>query len=130
MNEAKALTLEAGKYYRTRDGRKAFVSGTNPFSEGSHIRAIGVVYGNGVQGWDLSGAFSSLGGHGLDLVDEWVEPKRIKGWLNVYPENDESFDIVKYHPTREQADVSALSTRIACIKIDVLEGEGLNGEVA
>lgn len=72
---------------------------------------------------------------GFDLVAEWVEPKRIKGWINIYPSDEEEQDNPVpvrsgVHDTRDNADKLALrSRRIACIEIDVLQGHGL-GEAA
>lgn len=133
MNEAQALTLEVGKYYLTREGKRAFVSGNNPFTYGSHIRLIGVVDGWGVQGWDANGVYTTMGQHYLDLVAEWVEPKRIKGWVNIYPHPNMPQDVIvnnALYETKEKADGHSVGGRIACIEIDVLEGHGLNGEAA
>ncbi|CUW85644.1 hypothetical protein N5C66_03725 [Rhizobium pusense] len=133
MNEAQALTLEAGKFYRTRDGRKAFVSGINPFPDGSHIRAIGVVVDEGVQGWDLNGAFTLELEHRLDLVAEWVEPKRIKGWVAIWAKGgDHSLVACCSHiyKTLEAAKADNFSNVACYAEIDVLEGHGLNGELA
>lgn len=46
--------------------------------------------------------------------------KRLKGWLNLYRESLTRYD------TREMADRRANGDRIACIEIDVEEGEGLS----
>jgi hypothetical protein len=72
------------------------------------------------------------------------EPKRIKGWVNLYARNAEHSDLsdliidgVLYKAStyakasKDQADLMAgcfpQFTRIACIEIDVLEGQGLDG---
>ena len=62
-----------------------------------------------------------------DLIAEWVEPKRIKGWLNVHAGNAAVFAIGPYS-TRDEATTDAETLRVprvACIEIDCLEGEGL-----
>lgn len=48
--------------------------------------------------------------------------KSVKGWLNVY------FTKMTptIHNTREMADPNAYNDRLACIEIDVEEGEGLS----
>lgn len=128
MNEAHDLTLEAGKYYRTRAGRKAYISGINPFPDGSHIRAIGVIVDSGVKGWNMCGAYSLSSDHAFDLVAEWFEPKRIKRAINFYRDGS-----LVSHPDRASADSGARDLdsgkfdpdRIACIEIDVEEGHGL-----
>ena len=121
MNDKQTLTLEAGKFYRTRNGRKAFVGCENPFADGSTLRVFGYIEGAGIAIWRTDGCYFSDGAAASsDLVAEWVEPKRIKGWVNI----DEDYCAYRYD-TRKQADAKASKDRIACIEIDVLEGEGL-----
>jgi len=137
MNEVKALTLEPGKYYRTRDGRRAFLTTTinnNPFrSDGDGRYPVsGFIEGDGRNDWSASGEFyeNGMNNHNGDLIAEWVEPKRIKGWLNINrPLGAECGDVAStgnVWASKEHADVCASERRIACIEIDVLEGEGLN----
>ncbi|WP_322884149.1 hypothetical protein U8C35_06360 [Sinorhizobium medicae] len=134
MNEANTLTLETGKYYRTRDGKKAYVYGVNPFATvGGEHEVVGVIDGYGQETWHRDGHWFSQGDKPCDLVAEWVEPKRIKGWVNVYPGviGDMPSKVIVnncLHETRGDADAHAMSIRIACIEIDVLEGHGLQGE--
>lgn len=132
MNETKGLTLEAGKYYRTRDGRKAVVIGCSPFaSTNSNYRVAGFI-----EDFSIGAAWKTDGkwGDGLDnrdLVAEWVEPKRIKGWVNIRLV-DGRFNFGMLHATHGEALklIDAREPVLACIEIDVLEGEGLNGEAA
>lgn len=136
MNEAQTLTLEAGKYYRTRDGRKAFLAGRNPFESSIQLVWTGYVEGGiAIYGWLASGHFRYADGRedDCDLVAEWVEPKRIKGWVNIYPHPNMPQDVIvnnALHETKEKADGHSVGGRIACIEIDILEGHGLNGEAA
>jgi len=48
------------------------------------------------------------------------EPMRVTGWVNVHPEG-----VSKMWPTKLEAHWNAESNRIACIPIDVTEGDGL-----
>lgn len=140
MNDKQALTLEAGKYYRTRGGKKVFIVGQNPFD--TLEDDVEFPFGGFVQGnsGDTLEWFREDGVHGvrvggaLDLVAEWVEPKRIKGWVNFYIDTYQlKENHVRVFETREAADdtIGVLEgKRIACIEIDVLEGHGLNGEDA
>ncbi|MET4294738.1 hypothetical protein ABIB06_006571 [Bradyrhizobium sp. LB8.2] len=136
------LKLEAGKYYRTRDGRKAFVGCVgNPFQQNQceWDGAIGWVETNGGcqyrESWREDGRAAAATNHDLDLVAEWKEPKRIKGWVNVFLLTDKygpnlGESITRPYATREEADkdVDRWETpRFACIEIDVLEGQGLDG---
>jgi hypothetical protein len=63
----------------------------------------------------------------LDIIAEWVESKRINGWINLYPSDTEMGVIANnvINPSKELADKFAMPDRVACIEIDVLEGEGL-----
>ncbi len=54
------------------------------------------------------------------------EPKRIKGWINLYDKNSCYQGIGDaLYDTRKDADNNACKSRKACIEIDVAEGEGL-----
>lgn len=117
------MKLAAERYYRTRDGRKAYVFGTSPIFPGQWVGVIDTAptmwLGDGRwlndDRWpqDISPC---------DLVEEWREqPRRIKGWVNVYVCPTEDF---YYYPTRAMAD-RASSNRFACIEIDIVEGQGL-----
>jgi hypothetical protein len=146
MNEAKALTLEAGKYYRTRNGRKALAAAImpkNPFKEGGEVGypIRGYIDGFGAGSWTSNGHFGD--DHyddDRDLVAEWVEPKRIKGWvaLQLHKERcvggnrDASATAYVSHlyGSREEAAQMYAGDPSALVEIDVLEGHGLNGEAA
>ncbi|NEH28159.1 hypothetical protein [Rhizobium ruizarguesonis] len=131
MNDKQALTLEVGK---------AEIVGTTNLNK--YYKFIGVIAGkNDAFGWKSNGENDPLNKVGDDLVAEWVELKRIKGWVNVYSGNDENYgnphniDSSQHcghvYPKRAHADIAAVSltgrNRIACIEIDVLEGAGLEG---
>lgn len=123
------LKIEAGKFYRTRGGKKAFVAYVgNPFSEGNEQEeAIGwVEKANGYrESWCRDGKFYRHRGLSeYDLVAEWKEPKRIKGWLNVYLDEDNGSPTVGML-NKSKSECPKDTGRVACIGIDVLEGEGL-----
>lgn len=110
------MKIEAGKFYRLRDGLKARIYATDGarqcpihgsyFSEGQWHQGI----------WDASGAYSSSITSSLDIVSEWREPRRYEAWMNVYVHRCP----VLFH-TKEDADRCAGGDRIACIH---LTGEG------
>lgn len=56
--------------------------------------------------------------YNLNLRDK---PRKIKGWVNVYPERVGAH----LYSTKEHADRCADPRRIACIPIEYTEGEGL-----
>lgn len=131
MNEAQALTLEAGKYYRTRGGKKVFIVGVNPFDKEDDD--IEFPFGGFVQGLkgDVLEWFRDDGRYGVqdganDLVAEWVEPKRIKGRMFIGNNGVVFFG----GSIGEEPAVPYGVTALACIEIDVLEGHGLKGEAA
>jgi len=144
MNDRQTLTLEAGKYYKTRDGRKAFVGALNQPSPFGNLKdmypAAGYIEGeDSARSWMLNGElYNNAKAFEADLVAEWVEPKRIKGWVNIYaakmnPDDGDIQDVrvgQVVHNTRELAAKYQLGKLIACIEIDVLEGHGLNEEGA
>ena len=116
--------IEVGKWYKTREGYKAFVS---------HKIIDGVVatcpYGGYVIDqfnqavlwcWFENGTDSSDGeGHEYDLIEEWKEPKSGVAYVNCYPN---TLDAI-CHPSREKADEDATSGRIACVRVEWKEGQ-------
>lgn len=127
------LKIEAGKYYRTSRGERALVLHRTE-GEADTLPIIGII-GDRVVRWHTDGgndhvAYSTYlrGSHDDDLVAEWVEPKRIKGFLSIYPHNEQ----VYFHRTREEALRSGMNgygkfVPVALVEIDVLEGNGLEG---
>lgn len=67
------MKIEAGKYYSTRAGRKAFISSTDtPFARGIES-VLGSIQGVGCSWWDTEGRWVGTE-HRHDLVAEWHEP--------------------------------------------------------
>lgn len=70
--------------------------------------------------WFTNGSYS-VSKHSRDLINV---PVKHEGWLNIYPTNGiEGY----FYKTKEEADnaASIIMKRIACIKIEFTEGEGL-----
>jgi hypothetical protein len=144
--ETANLQLEAGKYYRTVCGKKAYVAATNPFGASgdgvSDYVVAGFIEGYGAVTWTRDGRQATFTDSPADLVAEWVEPKRIKGWVNVFAGVNpyipgSTVGEVEVHlgsvkSTKEDCEAAVRHRsdkhRIACIEIDVLEGQGLEGE--
>jgi hypothetical protein len=137
MNDKQTLTLEVGKYYRTRDGKKAYagyVMAESPFNGSKPLYPVsGWVDGEVMpQCWNLDGSLHEPENeHKFDLVAEWVEPRRIMGWLAICSADNGQI----IYPGRQMHPTAAIALRaspnaIACIEINVLEGAGLEGEVA
>lgn len=120
MNE---LKLEVGKWYRTRNGNKAFVS--HKVIDG--IEAV-CPYGGYVIDhhkharlwcWFENGTdFSDNDLHEFDLIEEWKEPLKGECWVNVY-----STETCVANSTKFRADDQAMKDRIARIKVSWTEGQ-------
>jgi hypothetical protein len=105
--------IDMSKKYRTRDGREVRLLMTDAGGDcpviGAYKRCDGVWVGCD---WPASGCCPALSN--LDLVE--VKPKRVR-WINVNPHYG--------FASREDADMAAWDRRIACIRIEFEEGEGL-----
>jgi hypothetical protein len=117
------MNIEAGKYYKTRDGRKAYVEHTsdpNPFQPKANeiLLVRGYVDGLGSLSWRADGRFStdSTRKESLDLVAEWLEPVKVSGWVNVYT----NF-LSRVYGTKKQADREKSCYRIACVYVEGTE---------
>jgi hypothetical protein len=115
------MTISLDKKYRTRDGRDVRIYAMD---HNGDYPIIGATIDSGYPNtcsWKLNGwAYDSVKSE-LDLVE--VKP-RIKRtvWLNIYAEYP-----TQVRESKEAANASASSTRIACVQveIDCEEGEGL-----
>lgn len=73
------LKLEAGKYYRTRDGRKAYVDSIRTFNPFTPINiniknaALGAVEDVGARTWSLDGRYDTVESQS-DLIAPWENP--------------------------------------------------------
>lgn len=65
-----SITIEVGKTYRTRDGRKVVVMGQS--DEIGDCPWICLVDGT-TRGWWLHGNYEPFGSHPLDLIALWDE---------------------------------------------------------
>jgi hypothetical protein len=70
------MKIEAGKFYRTRDGSKARIYAT----DGSEIHgAVNYCWVWIQVGWLKLGRYKGRSDHDFDLVSEWSEPK-LRQW--------------------------------------------------
>lgn len=111
--------IDPAKTYRTRDGREVriyAVDGDGAYSVHGAYKAGGSWL---CDTWKSDGSSLSRGGdHPNDLIE--VKTKHVR-WLNVYTNT-------MGYPSREEADCAdnnAAYNRIACIRIEFEEGEGL-----
>lgn len=122
------LKIEAGKYYQTRDGRKAFVTCVklcNPFAPNGCYTVEGGIEGVGIATWMVDGRYYRPELAGKDLVSEWAEPRQltcavylVQNYINneveavLGPRTD--FVVGKYKI-------------LACKEIVLTEGDGMAG---
>jgi hypothetical protein len=115
--------ISLDKTYRTKAGDKVRLYAI-------HVGQLYAVHGaiffkNGkweAMIWTIDGKWNAAMNSDCDLIE--VKPKRtLDVWLNVYSNNGLSMP----HMTKENADASARTDRLACIHIvqEYEEGEGL-----
>ena len=119
--------FKPGQTYKTRGGRRVFLFSDRDIAEGVLFGTIERLDGTyGLMGtWGPDGAYG--GGKAAQHDTEWdlmpPKPEKHVRWVNIYPDG--------FHagiwPSREHADNGAATTdrRIACIRIEYHEGEGL-----
>lgn len=116
------MKIEVGKYYKMRNGVRAFVAAKLP-EDGALETFIGT-HGRDNFRWFNDGKVVGYSTDFYDIIEEWREPKKVKidCWLNVYNNGSHA-----HHFTKSAADHYKDSGRIACIHIEreVVEGEGL-----
>jgi hypothetical protein len=106
--------LDLSKPVQTRDGRSVRIYAT----DGEGRFSIHGRIGGAICMWTRDG----LMGTGVCMSGDLVNvPARHTGWLNMYGPHS-------YHDTKKDADEAAAcsNSRIACIKTEFAEGEGLS----
>ena len=111
------MMIDINKKYRTRDGRPVELITTRGRDKWPVMGYIGDE--DQVSLWSIDGSNNSYSRLNVfDLVE--AKPKRVLS-LNVYPDDE-----VYAHGSREDAEGgNADDSRIACLKIEFEEGEGL-----
>lgn len=110
--------IDPAKTYRTRDGREVRIYAVDG-KPGTPNQVHGAILDDGewfVKAWFADGMYSVSPGD-LDLIE--CKKKHV-GWVNVYPGGL----LGDAHKTKGEADQVG-RTRIACIRIEFEEGEGL-----
>jgi hypothetical protein len=113
------MKIESGKHYETRDGRLAFVGAISDEMEPGE-QVIGWVDKSSVA-WAIDGSyFADRVVHGLDLIVECNQLKRIQGWIAVNPQEvfNSQEDAIKFASDNQQP-------ICACVQVDVPDGSGL-----
>lgn len=118
------MAIDWNKPVQTKDGRKVRVLCTD--SKG-YFPIVGLVVSEDGESedvvyWPLTGELAGRPDHDyqLDLINV---PEKHEIWVNVYADN-----MRRVHGSRQQADGEAsrqFAQRIACIRVEFEEGEGL-----
>ena len=109
------MKLEVGKQYKTRAGHRAVVVDFDGDYAAWHSDSRKTLWhrGDGLTFAALESRQSPK-----DLISEWVEPKKGSAWVNVYGED--SFGVYR---TKSKADSAPTNCRIACVRVDWVEGQ-------
>lgn len=111
--------IDPAKTYRTRDGREVRIYAVDG-PKGSPTQVHGAVKEDAewrLIAWFNDGAYS-VSENPNDLIE--VRPKQVR-WVNIYPDGwlSESYD------SQEKARRHSSLSRVACIRVEFEEGEGL-----
>lgn len=122
------MKIEAGKYYTTRDGRKAFVDtivGGSPFMAGCQpiYPVIGYIEDeDSSSSWMIDGVASFEVGGERDLIREYREPEKVVRWVHMWRDKDGVF-VGNIHPRKmDHAEGDSPSELIARKRIEITEG--------
>lgn len=75
------------------------------------------IYGEELYGWQADGSRRGWGGGPYDLINI---PEKHEAWVNIYADLKGPF-----HPNRGLADTGASVGRLACVRVEWVDGEGL-----
>ena len=115
------MTLDLTKPVQTRDGQPVEIITTKGrYPEFPIVGYIGS--SEYIELWALDGSNRNVRGR-ADLVNV-PEPKRVVDfWVNVYPNNFDSYRPLSYL-SKDAADQCVRENRIACIHVRWIEGKG------
>lgn len=120
------LKLEAGKYYKARNGEKVFISHIaheNPFLPSIKDRypAKGWIRGQGdLHGWAEDGMRYTGNDHSpSDLIEEWKEPVTEEVVMGLFRGRDGRYECFKVVKT----DYNEFWTLIGSTRVKVIEGQ-------
>lgn len=122
------MKLEVGKFYKTRGGKRAHVMGIiyNTKSPMNYPVMGYIDEELSYDTWTLEGNINrSATEEKDDLIEEWREPIKIEGWINMYGGSSYYPDEAapEFYRTKESADyhVKNHKHRVACIKVSGVE---------
>jgi len=121
------MNIEVGKFYKTRDGRKARIYAVDGVKD---FPIHGAVYTGNDEWcgtiWRFGGRSRELVDSSMDLISEWVEPRSGSFWVNVYDiEQTSPAHISPAYLSKDLANRTAGRLRMACVEVKWTEGDGL-----
>lgn len=121
--KASNMELKPNTYYRTREGRKAYVVGKSPFKEDEDRGFIGFIqlqddYSDYVI-WNGKGETGNSPKDESDLIAEWKEPQRKTVWVGM---RDDGFATLNYD-TPHDLKTHYGSKVLAMRRVELVEGE-------
>ena len=120
------MKIEAGRFYRTRDGRKAYVAAIgNPLNAKDLYPAIGFMEGeHGLEGtWTTCGRYmDKREDHDSDLIAEWREPESMS--MDLYLVKTSCGKVTTIHLTPDVPGWTVIGKKTATIT----EGEGMTDQ--
>lgn len=119
------MTLDYTRPIQTRNGCPARILATD--FEGPNSRTLAVAITTKDYGERLGIRFENghISRHGTDPLDIINVPQKHTRWVNVYPSKHHGPLLGDGYPSRQKADEAASLDRVACIKVEFTEGEGL-----
>lgn len=114
-----SLKLEAGKYYRKRDGQKVYVAAVGcPFAEAELTQALGWCEDGSDLGWAIDGRFYPDGqATKYDIIAEWRDPVKVMVYVFKHPSGSV---IASHSPDYCDAHWTIIAQR------EITEGEGMD----
>lgn len=108
------MTIDTTKPLKTRDGQTVTLITANARHTGYPL--VGYIGDNiELEGWTVDGLYDARVEGDLDIVQD---PTTLQAWFNCYPDGR----MIRYE-SKEEADVTATRTRIACIKVQYQPGQ-------
>ena len=114
--------LDLTKPVQTRDGRAARIIATD--RESAYYPVVALVERKGISQKETLATLTIDGREvkGVSGPNDLINiPEKHVRWVNLYPDSNTSRD----HQSRKSADDRAGPRRIACLKLEFTEGEGL-----
>lgn len=109
--------IDPAKTYRTREGLEVRIYAVDGGGRWPVHGAIKDADGWKAENWKLTGKAYDSTSRPDDLIE--IKPKNVR-WVNIYPSSH-----MTNHTTRAEADREKHISRLACVRVEFEEGEGL-----